>query len=184
MTNVSTSRFRCRTLRRMARTDRVDRLVAQWRDERPDLDVDVMAEVARLLLVGEALARRIDGLAAAHGLDRGQGDVLFTLRRSGPPYRLSPSDLTAALLVTSGTMTNRLDRLEAAGLIERRANPSDRRGVDVQLTPRGTRLADELVTTHVAHEARWLAPLTAGDRRQLVRITRKLLAHLSSERAG
>jgi DNA-binding MarR family transcriptional regulator len=167
----------------MARTDRVDRLVAQWRDERPDLEVDVMADVARLLLVGETLARRIDALAAAHGIDRGQGDVLFTLRRSGPPYRLSPSELTSSLLVTSGTMTNRLDRLEVAGLIERRQNPSDRRGVDVQLTPRGVRLSDDLVTMHVAHEAQWLSPLTAGDRRQLARLMRRLLVHLNGDGA-
>jgi DNA-binding MarR family transcriptional regulator len=159
--------------------DRIDELVAQWSTQRPDLDTEVMAVVGRLLAVGELIGRRIDRSAAEHGLDRGQGDVLFTLRRAGPPHRLSPSQLAASLLVTSGTMTNRLDRLEQRGLIERQANPSDRRGMDVRLTRAGVRLADELVTKHVAHEQQLLAPLSARERDQLVRITRKLLAHLA-----
>src|SRR5687768_12862524 len=96
----------------MAERDRIDDLVAQWAVQRPDLDTDVMAVVGRLLAVGELIGRRLDRWAAEYGLDRGQGDVVFTLRRAGPPYRLSPSRLAASLLVTSGTMTHRLDRLE------------------------------------------------------------------------
>ena len=159
--------------------DRIDELVAQWALQRPDLDTDVMAVIARLLAVGELVGRRIDGSAAEHGLDRGQGDVLFTLRRAGPPYRLSPTQLAGSLLVTSGTMTNRLDRLQRRGLIERVANPTDRRGMDVRLSAEGVRLADELVTAHVANEEELLAPLSAREREQLVRITRKLFAHLA-----
>src|SRR5688572_11351667 len=120
--------------------DRIDELVAQWQRERPDLDVEVMAVVGRLLAVGALAGRRLDTFAAGHGLDRGQGDVLLTLRRAGKPYRLSPSELTSSLLVTSGTMTNRLGRLETLGLIERHPNPADGRGLDVQLTPKGVRL--------------------------------------------
>jgi DNA-binding MarR family transcriptional regulator len=163
----------------MADRDRIDELVAQWAAQRPDLDTEVMAVIARLLAVGELVGRRIDASAAAHGLDRGQGDVLFTLRRAGPPYRLSPTQLAASLLVTSGTMTNRLDRLQRRGLIERVANPTDRRGMDVRLTGAGVRLADELVTAHVANEEELLSPLGAREREQLVRITRKLFAHLA-----
>jgi DNA-binding MarR family transcriptional regulator len=159
--------------------DRIDELVAQWAVQRPDLDTDVMAVIARLLAVGELVGRRIDGAAAEHGLDRGQGDVLFTLRRAGPPYRLSPTQLAGSLLVTSGTMTNRLDRLQRRRLIERVANPTDRRGMDVRLTAEGVRLADELVTAHVANEEELLAPLSGREREQLVRITRKLFAHLA-----
>jgi DNA-binding MarR family transcriptional regulator len=162
----------------VAQTDRIDELVAQWHAERPDLDVEVMAVVARLLAVGALIGRRLDAFAAEHGLDRGQGDVLFTLRRAGKPYRLSPSGLAQSLLVTSGTMTNRLDRLEQRGLITRVPNPSDRRGLDVQLTDQGFRLVEELVGEHVENERRMLEPLGARDREQLVRITRKLLAHL------
>jgi DNA-binding MarR family transcriptional regulator len=163
----------------MADRDRIDELVAQWATQRPDLDTEVMAVVGRLLAVGELIGRRLDRAAAEYGLDRGQGDVVFTLRRAGPPHRLSPSQLAASLLVTSGTMTNRLDRLEQRGLIRRAANPKDRRGMDVQLTDEGVRVADEAVARHVANEEAMLAPLSAREREQLVRITRKLLGHLA-----
>ncbi len=163
----------------MAGEDRIDALVAQWADQRPDLDTEVMAVVGRLLAVSDRIGRRLDASAAQYGLDRGQGDVIFTLRRAGPPYRLSPSRLASSLLVTSGTMTNRLDRLEQRGLIQRVANPTDRRGTDVQLTDEGVRLADEAVARHVASEEQMLEPLSAREREQLVRITRKLLAHLA-----
>lgn len=159
-------------------TDRIDELVAQWRRERPDLEVEVMALVGRLLAVAGLIGRRLDAFAAELGLDRGQGDVLLTLRRAGAPYRLAPSRLSESLLVTTGTMTHRLDRLEARGLIRRVANPTDRRGRDVELTPDGLSLTDEAVTRHVANEAQMLAPLSASDREALARITRVLLAHL------
>jgi DNA-binding MarR family transcriptional regulator len=159
--------------------DRIDALVAQWATQRPDLDTSVMAVVGRLVAVGELIGRRLEHAAAQYGLDRGQGDVIFTLRRAGPPYRLSPSRLSSSLLVTSGTMTHRLDRLEERGLIARVPNPTDRRGTDVQLTDEGVRLADEAVARHVADEEELLAPLSTRERDDLVRITRKLLAHLS-----
>jgi DNA-binding MarR family transcriptional regulator len=139
-----------------------------------------MAVVARLLVVAELINRRLGEAAADHGLDRAMGDVLFTLRRAGAPYRLSPTELASSLLVTSGTMTNRLDRLERRELIERIPNPEDRRGMDVQLTVAGRELADALVGEHVANERAMLDPLSAGDREALVRATRKLLSHLTS----
>lgn len=156
--------------------DRIDELVEQWRGERPDLDLDTMATVARFLAVAQRWLAELETFAGQYGIDRGQGDVLFTLRRAGPPYRLSPSRLAQYTLVSSGTMTNRLDRLEALGLVERIANPEDRRGMDVALTAQGLALVDEAVTNHVANEQRMLAPLTAREREQLVRLTRKLLA--------
>ena len=163
----------------MAERDRIDDLAAQWSRERPDLDFEVMATVARLLTVGALVGRRIDAWAAERGFDRGQGDVLLTLRRSGPPYRLSPSKLAESLLVSTGTMTNRLDRLEQRGLVRRLPNPDDRRALDIELTGEGRRLVDALVADHVANEEEMLSPLTQRERDQLVRITRKLLAHLS-----
>ncbi|HEU4655899.1 MAG TPA: MarR family transcriptional regulator [Capillimicrobium sp.] len=159
--------------------DRVDELVGQWASERPDLDLKTMNEVARLLHVAALIERRIDGTAAEFGLDRGQGDVLFTLRRAGAPYRLTPSQLTAALLVTSGTMTNRLDRLEALGLIRRLPNPADRRGVLIELTDEAREAVDRAVEVHVEREQEMLAPLSAAERKQLDGILRKLVAHLS-----
>jgi len=160
--------------------DRTDEIVEQWRAERPDLDLEVMADVARLLRAAQIVNARIEALAAEYGLDRGQGDVLFTLRRAGPPYRLSPSRLSADLLVTTGTMTNRLDRLERRGLIRRLPNPDDRRGLEVELTPDAREMVDEAVTRHVANEADMLAPLSPRDRRELRRILRKLLDRLSA----
>ena len=164
----------------MPEHDKLDELIEQWRREKPDLDPGVMASVGRILAVAAQIDQRLSASAAENGLDRGQGDVLFTLRRSGAPYRLSPSELVSSLLVTSGTMTNRLDRLEARGLIERVANPEDRRGMNVQLTAKGRRLVDRAVPEHIAGEERMLSGLTKRDREQLDRIMRKLLAHLAS----
>lgn len=158
--------------------DRIDDLAAQWARERPDVAPDVMALVARLLRVAALIGQRIDAFASRHGLSRADGDLLFTLRRAGSPYRLSPSALSRSLLVASGTMTNRLDRLERRGLVTRVPNPEDRRGLDVQLTPEALELVDAIVGEHVANEERMLEPLSGAERAQLAAITRKLLAHL------
>jgi DNA-binding MarR family transcriptional regulator len=158
--------------------DRLDLLVEQWRTERPDVDPSVMASVGRLLAVAAEIDRRLSRAAAEHGLDRGQADVLFTLRRSGSPYRLSPSQLAASLLITTGAMTNRLDRLEARGLVKRSANPQDRRGMDVQLTREGIRLVDQVLPQHIEHEEAMLSPLGNDERLRLDRALRKLLRGL------
>jgi DNA-binding MarR family transcriptional regulator len=160
-------------------SDTVQAIVDQWAAQRPDVDVTTMADVARLLRVADLIDRRISAMAADYGMDRGQGDVLFTLRRAGPPYRLSPGELTANLLVTTGTMTNRIDRLEARGLVRRLPHPDDRRSVVVELTPEAVELVDRAIERHVAGEQEMIAPLTQGDRAELRRILRKLLAHLS-----
>jgi DNA-binding MarR family transcriptional regulator len=159
-------------------SDRIERLVGQWANERPDLDLGTMELVARLTTVVQLINARIDALAAEYGVHRGEGDVLFTLRRSGEPYRLSPSRLAGSLLVSTGTMTNRLDRLEERGLIKRVANPQDRRGMDVELTEEGRRLVDEAVTRHVSNEQEMLSVLTQRDKVELARITSKLITHL------
>lgn len=161
----------------MAEQDRADAVVAQWAKARPDLDARVMAEVGRVLHAGRLLEGAIAATAAEKGLSVPEGDILFTLRRSGEP-RLSPSQLSQWLFVTSGTMTGRLDRLEKRGLIRRVPNPEDRRGMDVELTPEGRSLADELATTHVENEERLMSGLTPDERRALEKIMRKLLAHL------
>jgi DNA-binding MarR family transcriptional regulator len=161
--------------------DAVDRLVSQWADERPDLDLKTMATVARVLNLARRIEGRLAAYAAEHGLSIPEADVLFTLRRAGSPYRLSPSEIAEALLVPSGTMTNRLDRLEQQGLIERLPHPTDRRSMEVQLTARGRKLVDDAVTGHVANEQQMLAALSERDRRTLDRLTSSLLAHLDLE---
>jgi DNA-binding MarR family transcriptional regulator len=159
--------------------DRFDTFVAQWVQVRPDIEgFEVMAAIARLLEVARLVLDRFAETAGEHGLQIADGDVLFTLRRSGG--RLSPSKLSASLLVATGTMTGRLDRLEQHGLVRRIPNPNDRRALEVELTDDGLALADQVVGEHVAREHEMLAPLTASEREQLVRITRKLLRHLET----
>ncbi len=161
--------------------DRLDALVDQWRAVRPDLEVDVMAEVARVLHVARLMSERLAALAAEHDLQTGEGDVLFTLFRAGPPHRLSPTELADSTLVTTGTMTNRLDKLEARGLVRRIPNHDDRRSLAVELTAAGRRMVDRLVGEHVANEQQMLSGLSEREREQLTRLTRKLLAHLTSD---
>ena len=156
--------------------DHVDRILAQWNRERPDLDVEPMGLLGRLARVRAHLAREIEKALAGHGLNSASFDVLATLRRSGPPYRLSPGDLIATTMVSSGTMTNRLDQLEKAGLIERSHNPDDRRSVIIALTPKGFALVDETVTAHVANQHRLIEGLSHEDCAELDGLLRKFLA--------
>jgi DNA-binding MarR family transcriptional regulator len=153
-------------------------LVAQWRQERPDLDVEAMTLVARILTVAALVSQRVESLAKDHEMTSAEGDVLFTLRRAGAPYTLSPTTLAKSLLVSSGTMTNRLDRLERRGLIERKANSGDRRAVDILLTREGLDLVDEAITEHVARETEMLSGLTSTERTRLDAILRKLGSQL------
>jgi DNA-binding MarR family transcriptional regulator len=158
----------------------IDELVGQWAEERPDLDLDAMATVARLLHLGALVSSELEARAAEYGVLVSEADILFTLRRAGPPYRLLPSKLSESLLVSSGTLTNRLDRLEAKGLVERQPNPDDRRSVEVALTDSGRRLADEAVTEHVENEKRMLSALSERERAALDRLTAKLIGHLAA----
>ena len=160
--------------------DQIDRLVGQWEGERPDLDLRAMATIGRLLALGRHLDAALGELAAEYGIQPADADILFTLRRSGPPYRLTPSALSDSLLVSSGTMTSRLDRLERGGLIERVPHASDRRSMEVALTDRARELVDEAVTRHVDNEVRILAELSDRDVDELNRITSGLLARVAS----
>ena len=158
--------------------DHVDKILEQWNRERPELDVGPMGLLGRLARLRSHVAREIDTVLAKHGLSSSSFDVLATLRRSGPPYRLSPGDLIAMTMVTSGTMTNRLDQLEKAGLIERAANPQDRRGMIVGLTQKGFDTVDAAVTAHVDNQHRLVAGLSAEERTALDGLLAKFLATL------
>lgn len=159
--------------------DIVGRLVAQWAPERPDLDLRAMETVARLLHVARLINDELAAFAERYGVTQPEADVLFTLRRAGPPYRLPPSRLADSLLVSSGTLTGRFDRLEAKGLVERVPNPDDRRSLEVALTERARELVDEAVTAHVENERRMLSALSDREIDALNRSTRKLLARLA-----
>lgn len=148
----------------------------QWQRELPQLDTRAMQVVGQLGTVAQLMARDwLNPLFAEHGLQPGEFDVLATLRRSGAPYALTPTALYEAAMLSSGGMTNRIDRLETAGLIERQKHPTDRRGVLVALTRQGKELIDKLVLLHVANEQRMLAALTAREQTQLGQLLAKLL---------
>jgi DNA-binding MarR family transcriptional regulator len=141
--------------------DAVDTILDQWRRERPDLDTGPMGPIGRLKRCTALVQRRLEENFARFGLSFWEFDVLATLRRSGSPYRLTPTALFSALMVTSGTMTHRLQRLESRGLIERLPNPEDARSLLVQLTPQGRQLVDRAVEAHLDTERALLAPLSA-----------------------
>jgi DNA-binding MarR family transcriptional regulator len=161
--------------------DVVDRVVDQWRAERPDLDLDAMATFGRLGRVAAHLTRAVEAIPRAHGLTLGEADVLWCLRRSGAPFTLTPTVLARSLLLSPAGTTNRIDRLEAAGLVERRLDPDDRRSFLVRLTDAGRAVADESVAEHVANEARLLEPLGPAGRTAFDRALRVLLGSLEGE---
>jgi DNA-binding MarR family transcriptional regulator len=162
--------------------DEVDTIVEAWRRERPDLDVTPMEVLSRI----SRLARHLDRLRAnafsAHDLESWEFDVLAALRRSGPPYRLSPGQLVRETLVTSGTMTNRVDRLAGRGLVTREDHPNDRRGILVQLTDAGRDAVDAALAELMASERQILTGLGAADHDQLTRSLRLLLTRHSVDR--
>ncbi|SOD63151.1 DNA-binding transcriptional regulator, MarR family [Streptomyces zhaozhouensis] len=166
-------------------TDAVDQLTAQWARERPDLDgLAAMALVGRINRASSLLLKRMKPVFTAHGLENAEFDVLATLRRAGAPHELTPSELVLSSMVTSGAITNRLDRLERKGLVERRPDPGDRRAVRVRLTSPGLDLVDRTVMAHVANEERILAALPASDQRVLSDALRRLLVALGDTRLG
>lgn len=160
--------------------DNVDKIIEQWNRERPDLDVAAMALMGRLKRLSQHLARETDKIFAAHGLNAASFDVLATLRRSGAPYRLSPNDLLATMMVTSGTMTNRIDQLVKAGLVARVGNPEDGRSVLIALTDAGLERIEVAVTAHVANQGRLVAGLTGDERAALDDGLRRFLAEFES----
>ncbi|WP_323118235.1 MarR family winged helix-turn-helix transcriptional regulator [Burkholderia alba] len=156
--------------------DRAAHAVEQWRNERPDLEPSSMIVLGRLQEAALVIARdRLNPLFARYGLQPGEFDVLATLRRSGAPYALTPTALYDAAMISSGSMTNRIDRIEKAGWVERRPNPADGRGTLVALTRSGLELIDEAVGAHLDNQRDILAALSAAEQTQLARLLGKLL---------
>ena len=156
--------------------DEVDRLVAAWRRERPDLDVEPLEVLSRISRLARHLDRARRTAFAEHSLEPWEFDVLTALRRAGPPYQLSPGQLLTQTLVTSGTMTNRIDRLAGKGLVQRLPDPGDRRGVLVRLSRAGQDLADLAMAGLLAHERALLKELSTGQRGELAGLLRQLVA--------
>jgi DNA-binding MarR family transcriptional regulator len=156
--------------------DEVDRIVAAWRRERPDLDVGPLEVLSRLTRLSRHLDRARRAAFAEHGLEPWEFDVLSALRRAGSPYQLSPGQLVIQTLVTSGTMTNRIDRLAQRDLVERHRDPADRRGVLVRLTPAGRVRVDEAMADLLAREKDLLAGLSEPEAQRLSTLLRALVA--------
>lgn len=160
--------------------DQIDRIIAQWQQERPDLEVAPMGTIGRIKRLNQHLMRSMEKTWLAHGLSAASFDVLATLRRTGPPYALSPGDLISSTMVTSGTMTHRIDQLVKLGLVERVKNPDDGRGFLVSLSPQGHELIDKAVTAHVETQATLVATLTNEQRAQLDQLLKQFLGAFES----
>ncbi len=154
--------------------DIVDLIVAQWKVERPDIDASPMEVIGRISRLAADLDPLLAPVFTSRGLGDGEFDVLATLRRSGEPFELSPGDLGASMMVTSGAVTKRVDRLERSGLVTRRVSEVDARARLIRLTAEGRRIVDEAVVDHVANEERLLSGLSAAERETLAGLLRKL----------
>lgn len=155
--------------------DGVDVILDQWAAERPDLDATPMGVIGRITRLAQFQGRAIADTLARHDLQRDEFDVLATLRRNGAPFELSPTQLRGSMMVTSATTTHRLDKLEQRGLVERRADPTDRRALLVGLTTAGRALVDGALADHLATEHELLAALSPTEREQLAGLLRTLL---------
>ncbi|WP_369186701.1 MarR family winged helix-turn-helix transcriptional regulator [Streptomyces sp. R08] len=160
--------------------DPVDAIVEQWAAVRPDLDTAAMEVFGRIFRLARAMGDRVEKAYVPHGISRGEFDVLATLRRADEPYTLSPRELSATLMLTTGGMTGRLDKLERAGLLRRSPDPHDRRGLQVTLTEKGLALIDAAVGSGLATQTAALSGLDGEEADQLAGLLRKLLA--STER--
>ena len=159
--------------------DRVDEILAQWKLARPDLDASPMGIVGRISRLGVLLVKQQTRVFTRYGLDFASFDVLATLRRNGPPHELTPSQLARCMLVTPGAVAQRMNRLEAAGLITRTHSTADRRIITVALTDRGKSLVDDVLPDHMSNEERMLSDLSEADRETLAGLLRRLLVSQS-----
>jgi len=155
-------------------SDRVDEIVAQWHRERPGLDVSGMEVIGRLSRLDRAIRPLLEKVFAQHDLESWEFDVLATLLRHGAPHQLTPGQLMDSVMITSGAMTNRIDRLEQRGLVAREKNPDDRRQVLVTLTGTGRKKVGAALVDHAANEARIVSALDSTQRSQFIEALRVL----------
>ncbi len=160
-------------------SDEVDHIVAAWRRERPDLDVEPMRVLSRVTRLARHLDRERSRAFSTHGLETWEFDVLAALRRAGEPYRLTPGQLVRQTMVTSGTMTNRVDRLAARRLVNREVHPGDRRGVLVTLTPTGREQVDAALSDLLDAERTIVTALSPDEAYALAASLRLLLLRYS-----
>lgn len=155
-------------------TDAVDEIVSQWNRERPGVDVSGMAIIGRISRLERLIRPRLESVFAAHDLESWEFDVLATLFRNGAPHQLTPGELLDSMMITSGAMTNRIDRLEQRGFVRRAKSPSDGRQVLVTLTARGREKVDAALVDHAANELHLVEGLHRDERARLVDLLRAL----------
>ncbi|UBX49286.1 MarR family transcriptional regulator [Providencia alcalifaciens] len=160
--------------------DQVDRIIKQWNDARPELDTLTTGPLARLTRISKAILTREERNSMKYGINIAGFDVLSALRRSGKPYALSAGDLLNSMMITAGTMTNRIDQLVKAGLVERVAAPEDARKTIVQLTDNGFDVIETLIVDHLDTQRTLMAGLTSAEIEQLDNLLRKLAVSVES----
>jgi DNA-binding MarR family transcriptional regulator len=163
--------------------DGIDRVEQAWRRERPDIDVSSIGIISRIWRVSRHLERERKERLAELGTDRVTLDVLAMLRRSGPPYRRTAGELTHAALITGGAVSQRLEKLERAGMVTRHIHPEDRRRIEVELTPAGMQLVDSVLAELMEHESKLLDELSDQEQDDLRRTLKRLLARFEPGRA-
>jgi DNA-binding MarR family transcriptional regulator len=161
--------------------DQIDEMNAAWARELPDLDPSALGVVGRVIVIAQHLEKSVNAALTPFGLSLGQFDILATLRRQGAAGRMTPTQLMKSVMLSSGGMTNRLDRLEAAGWIRREADPDDRRGVVVGLTPSGRALIDEAASARFEEARASLPDLGKAEMKQLEGLLRRWLLELTAE---
>lgn len=166
-------------LRFMNTPDVIDRMMAAWREARPDLDPSPLALVGRVIVLAQHLQRSVEAALEKHNLTLGQFDILATLRRNGPKGGLTPTQLLESVMLSSGGMTARLDTLERDKLIYRKADAKDRRMVVVALTAKGRRVIDAATATRFREACESMPPLAADEREVLAEMLRKWLVHVA-----
>jgi DNA-binding MarR family transcriptional regulator len=167
---------------RQSNEDHVDAILDQWKQERPDLDTAPMGIIGRISRIERLVDEQMKEACSEFNLERWGFDVLASLRRAGKPYQLTPTQLFNSCMLTSGAMTNRIDRLEEAGLVERLHDPADRRGVLVSLTKNGLKIIDRAVTAHMKVEERMLSSFTPRERERFAVLLRTLAQDLETMR--
>lgn len=173
--------MRVRPLRK-SDADAMDRFIAEWGEARPDIDVHYLATLGRILRLSSHLREAVDAWLRPFGLTWDVFDLIVTLQRSGAADGLRPTVLTDACLLSSGAMTNRIDRVEKLGLAVRRPDPDDRRATRVALTRRGAALADKAMAEHSSQSRRIADQLSTGEQETLARLLRKLLRSFEAEK--
>ncbi len=158
--------------------DAVDKILEQWSREYPEMQTDAMGTIGRMKRCAFLLQPRLESIFVQYSLTSWEFDVLATLRRSGEPYCLAPTPLLSSLMISSGTMTNRMNRLEARGLVKRKPDPQDARSKLVQLTEKGRELVSSAVIKHAENEEHIMSVMTVDERHQLDKLLKKLMASL------